>query len=166
MTIARYALLDALECQFIKPKEEIDPLSVLYGIYIMHISNADTKKQCLENIDQLKKNAVSWANSRNIVKWLNNNMAQVSVMILEQLKAIYYVIPDISSDQHSTKSSNGWLAQMMYAAVKDFNISVDDAVYEVPLAKLMLLLRQKHFNDSKGEAMTLQDKETIDKMEK
>lgn len=55
---------------------------------------------------------------------------------------------------------------MIYTAVKDFNIDVDSAIYDMPLAMLMLLLRQKLYNDSEGQAMTLEDKETIDRLEK
>lgn len=165
MTIARYALLDALDSQFIRPRPDIDVLSVVYSIYVMQL-DSNIKKYCLESIQQLKNDAVTWANSRRTQKWLNKNMAKICGVILGQLKAIYYVIPDISSEDQSTKTSNGWLAQMIYTSVKDLNISLDDAIYNVPLATIMLLFRQKHYNDSKGEAMTLQDKEMIDTMEK
>ena len=165
MTIARYALLDALDSQFIRPKPQIDVLSVAYSIYVMQL-DSNIKKYCLESIQQLKNDAVAWANSKKTVKWLNKNMAKICEVILGQLKAIYYMIPDISSEDQSTKTSNGWIAQLAYTSIKDFNISLDDTIYNVPLATIMLMFRQKHYNDSKGKAMTLQDKELIDSMEK
>ena len=94
-------------------------------------------------------------------------MTTAAAGIMQQFKDIYYLVPDFTDDQaRSRKPSNGWLAQMIYTAVKDFNIDADRAIYDMPLATLMLLLRQKLYNDSEGQAMTLEDKETIDRLEK
>lgn len=53
---------------------------------------------------------------------------------------------------------------MIYSAISNFNIDIDDVIYKVNLPILVLMVRQKMYNDSEGKAMTLGDKELIDKM--
>lgn len=53
---------------------------------------------------------------------------------------------------------------MLHTAVVDFKMSIEDALCKVPAMQLVLLKRQQAYIDAEGKAMTLEDKEMMDKI--
>lgn len=161
VTAARYLLLDSIGSSFLTGRTDLDPIDLLTSLYIM-----TTDARNFRGAEDVKKAALEWISLRKTQKLLKNGFKNAVVAVAEDFKLISYLAPDIETDKSAPRSSNGWIPHLIYILLSDTSLSLDEIIYDQPLARLILLLRQKHYCDGGCKALTLEDKELIDGMKK
>ena len=60
-------------------------------------------------------------------------------------------------------TGNGWVSSLLYFGTKELSLSTDDIIWNIPLAQIMLLLRQHiYVNDKKHAGIDLMTIDQID----
>lgn len=111
-------------------------------------------------VETLSKPALRWFKKNR--KAVSKSLEAIIKYLMDQIKLLVYLAPEITNEDKSTaKPSNGWIPGLAYFALNDLHIDIS-TIYEMPLSQLMLMMRQKIYIQTEGQAMTLQDKELID----
>lgn len=165
LNVANYCLLDLVDSIVLRGSapDETRLQNVVETVYIMTLSPDELGKVDADDVaGTLSRPALDWfkknrkaaaANLEDVVRWL-----------IERVKLLAYLAPDLTDEGKSTaKSTNGWISTLMYFAMNDLRIGPAE-LRSVPLSQLMLMLRQKIYIGSEGQSMTLQDKELIDNL--
>ena len=125
MTVARYALLDELGSSFLSPKTELDPVELLTSVYIM---TQDVRN--LRCADDVRKAALEWASLDSTQKILKKGFSNVAYAVVEDIKLISYLAPDVEIESGEKRSSNGWLVHLAYILLSDTSLSLDEIIYD------------------------------------
>lgn len=168
LTIQRIAVLELLRSPLFRGQGEWKLYDILAAIWTMTSSLTE-----LANVDSfsvangtIERRIWQWAGHNT--KALTRNSDDILIDIRRQTSQLVYMIPEWQTEENTKghKTSNGWLAQTLYVSVAEIGLTdMTSVINTIPILQLMLMRRQKHYNDVEGNAMTLEDKEQMAKMD-
>lgn len=166
LTIQRAAVLELMSSPFIvSTKDQPTEYDVMAVCYAMTASAAELRNVKSCRMDRIKNRVYDWwgQNRKSLLK----HYADILMEFQRQLKLCSYVAPESTGERKTkgVKSSNGWLAQTLYMAMQ-MGMTIHQAIEETPLCQLLLMRRQKQYNDIDGTVWTLMDKELSDRMDR
>lgn len=169
LTIQRIAVLELLESPLVNArKKHWELFDVIAALWTMISSPLELRNVDSSTIEKIKLRVWQWASHNN--KALKSESTNLIDDILRQTKLLAYLVPEFANNENAVTSgklsSNGWLAQTAYVSAAEFGFPLQQLIEEIPISQLMLLRRQKHYNDSEGKAITLEDKEQMDRIDK
>lgn len=166
LTIQRMAVLELMSSPFIvktgKPPVEFDVIAVCY---VMTVSATELRNVKSVRMEKIKERIYTWwkQNQKSLLK----NYSQILIEFNRQLNLCSYVAPESinKNETKGTKTSNGWLIQTLYMSIQ-LGIDLKMAIEEIPLCQLLLIRRQKQYNEIEGTVWTLMDKEMSDRIDR
>lgn len=98
LTIARYSLLELLDSPFVNSKEQFSLMSTIPSLYVMAVDAEDLVKYDVDNIDELKKDAVVWSEKLN-----PEFVGKAITDIIDRVKTAFKLAPEDIDEPGSKK---------------------------------------------------------------